>query len=150
VKTNVLITTLIAIGSAALGAFAGAFVTAFVWHHEQAKDIAMYLPAQPQAAGVKIGGSAVRLAGSVANRSFRFTAASVPSAAEAAGLLEPQLVSEGWEKLSSSSDSSVASSSWRHREEINRGLYLVVAVSQLDIRGEYLGSMTTAQYWPHP
>lgn len=148
-KTNVLIITLIAAGSAALGAFAGAFGTGFLWHHEQSRDIAMYLPAQPHAAGVKIGGSAVRLAGSVACRSFRFTAASVASATEASRLLEPQLVSEGWEKLASSNDSSVASSSWRHREKINRGLYLVFAVAQLDTRGEYLGSMTTAPYWPH-
>jgi hypothetical protein len=150
VKTNVLITIVIAVGSAALGAFAGAFVTGFVCHHEQAEDIAMYLPAQPRANGVKIGGSAVRLAGSVASRSFRFTAASVASAAEAAQLMEPQLVSEGWEKLSSSNDSAVASSSWRHREKINRGLYLVFAVAQLDTRGEYLGSMTTAPYWRSP
>ena len=148
-KKNVAITALIAVGSAALGAFAGAFVTGFVWHHEQASDIAMYLPAQPRATGVKISGEAVRFAGRVASRSFRFTAASVASAAEAARLLEPQLVSEGWEKLSSANDSSDASSSWRHREKINGGLYLVLAVSRLDT-GEYLGSMTTAPYWSQP
>jgi len=118
--------------------------------YSHARDIREYLPAQPRVPGVKIDGSAVKLAGSVASRSFRFTAASVATAADAARLFEPQLASEGWEKLASSGEAGVASSSWRHREKINRGLYLVFAVAQLDNRGEYLGSMTTAPYWPHP
>ncbi len=118
--------------------------------YSHARDIREYLPAQPHIPGVKIDGSAVKLAGSVASRSFRFTAASAATAAGAARLFEPQFTSEGWEKLASSSDGGVASSSWRHREKINRGLYLVFAVAQLDTRGEYLASMTTAPYWPHP
>ena len=106
--------------------------------YTHARDVREYLPAQPHVAGVKIGGSAVELAQSVASRSFRFTAASAATAADAARLFEPQLVSEGWEKLASSTDGGVASSSWRHREKINRGLYLVFAVAQLDTRGEAL------------
>ena len=120
------------------------------WVYDQARDIRDYLPAQPRVAGVTIGGSTVRVGQSVACRSFRLTAAPGTSATDVARLLEPQLASEGWEKLASSNETAIATSSWRHREKINRGLYLVFAVAQLDTRGEYLASMTTAPYWPHP
>ena len=145
-KKPLVVTILAAVAVLIVGAAFAAFVG-----YSRARDIREYLPAQPRTAGVTLGGgSAVTVAGSVASRSFRFTAASAASAADAARLFEPQLVSEGWEKLSSSNETAVASSSWRHREKINRGLYLVFAVGQLDTRGEYLGSMTTAPYWPHP
>jgi hypothetical protein len=127
----------------------GAAFAAF-WGYGRARDIREYLPAQPSVAGVTIGGSTVRVGPSVASRSFRFTAASGTSAADVARLFERQLVSEGWEKLASSGEAVVATSSWRHRDKINQGLYLVFAVAQLDSRGEYLGSMTTAPYWPNP
>jgi hypothetical protein len=127
----------------------GAAFAAFT-AYSHARDVREYLPAQPRVAGVKIDGSAVQLGPSVASRSFRFTATSAATAADAARLFEPQLASEGWERLASSTDGGVASSSWRHREKINQGLYLVFAVAQLDPSGEYLASMTTAPYWPRP
>ncbi len=127
----------------------GAAFAAF-WGYSRARDTREYLPAQPRVAGVSVGGSAVTVAGSVATRSFRFTTGLAPSAADAARLFEPQLASEGWEKLASSSEDTVATSSWRHRTKINRGLYLVFAVARLDPRGEFVASMTTAPYWPPP
>ncbi len=111
--------------AAALAVFIMGAAFAAFWGYSRARDVREYLPAQPHIAGVSIDGSAVRVAQSVASRSFRFTAASATSAGDAARLFEPQLISEGWEKLASASDAAVASSSWRHREKINRGLYLV-------------------------
>jgi hypothetical protein len=137
----------VAVG-AAVFIIGGAF--AAFWVYSQARDVREYLPAQPLVAGVTIGASTVRVGRGVASRSFRFSAASGTTAADVAPLFEPQLASEGWEKLASSSNTAVATSSWRHREKINRGLYLVFAVSQLDPHGEYLASMTTAMYVPSP
>jgi hypothetical protein len=137
-------------GIAALVLFVGAVGFAAFWVYSGIRDVHEYLPAQPRIAGVTIGDSTVRVGRSVACRSFRFSAASASSAADVARLFEPQLASEGWEKLASSSDTAVATSSWRHREKISRGLYLVFAVSQLDPHGEYLASMTTAMYVPYP
>jgi hypothetical protein len=134
--------------AAVVFAIGGAF--AAFWTYSQARDVRQYLPAQPRVAGVTLGASTVRVGRSVASRSFRFSAASGTTTADVARLFEPQLASEGWEKLASSSDTAIATSSWRHREKINRGLYLVFAVSQLDPRGEYLASMTTAMYVPKP
>jgi hypothetical protein len=136
--------------STALAVFVIAAAFATFWGYSRARDIREYLPAQPRVAGVTIGGTTVRVGQSVACRSFRFTAASRTSASDVARLFEPQLAAEGWEKLASSSEDAVATSSWRHRDKINQGLYLVFTVARLDLRGEFLGSMTTAPYWPHP
>jgi hypothetical protein len=145
VKKSLVLATAAGLAVFVIGAAFAAF-----WAYSRARDIREYLPAQPRVAGVTIGGSTVRVGPSVASRSFTFTAASGTSAAEVARLFEAQLASEGWEKLASSSEDAVATSSWRHRQKSNRGLYLVFAVAQLDSRGEYLASMTTAPYWPHP
>jgi hypothetical protein len=128
---------------------AGTGFAAF-WIYSAARDVREYLPAQPRIAGVTIGTSTVRVGRSVACRSFRFSAASASSTADIARLFEPQLESEGWEKLASSGEDTVATSSWRHREKLNRGFYLVFAVTRLDGRAEYLASMTTAMYFPPP
>ena len=108
--------------AAALAVFVIAAAFATFWVYSGARDIREYLPAQPRLAGVTVGGTTVRVGPSVACRSFSFTSASGTSASDVARLFEPQLAAEGWEKLASSSEDEVATSSWRHREKIDQGL----------------------------
>jgi hypothetical protein len=135
-------------GIAALAVFVAAAGFAAFWVYSGVRDVREYLPAQPRIAGVTIGDSTVRVGRSIACRSFRFSVASAGSAADVSRLFEPELVSEGWEKLAASGEDTVAASTWRHREKLSRGLYLVFAVTRLDSGGEYLASMTTAPYLP--
>jgi hypothetical protein len=137
-------------GIAALVLFVGAVGFVAFWVYSGVRDVHEYLPAQPRITGVTMGDSTVRVGRSLACRSFRFSTASGSSTADVAQLFEPHLASEGWEKLGSAGADTVATSSWRHREKLNRGLYLVFAVTRLDSRGEYLASMTTAMYFPQP
>jgi hypothetical protein len=141
---------LVIAGIAAVAVFVGAVGFALFWVFSGPRAVDEYLPAQPRIAGVTISDSTVRVGRSVACRSFRFSAASARSTGDMARLFEPQLAFEGWEKVASAGEDSIAISSWRHREKLNRGLYLVFAVTRLDTRGEYLASMTTAMYFPHP
>jgi hypothetical protein len=142
--------SLVFVGIAAGAIFVGAVGFALYWVFSGPRAVDEYLPALPRIAGVTISDSTARAGRRVACRSFRFSTASATSAADVARLFEPQLASEGWEKLGFSGEDILATSSWRHREKLNRGLYLVFAVTRLDTRGEYLASMTTAMYFPHP
>jgi hypothetical protein len=130
--------------------FAGAVLFAVFWIRTQAHDIAEYLPPRPVAAGVVVETSDAKTWGHFATRNFTFSAKGDLTAADAASLFEPQLTAAGWQRLASTTDTNVASSSWRHSAKINGGLHLVFTVLQLDTRGKFLGTMTTVPYWPQP
>lgn len=141
---------LVGVVSAVIGAFVGAVGLGLTWNLNQSQAIAEYLPAQPSLAGVTIHASHAKNWGSFATRNFTFSTSTGVTAADVALLFEPHLVSAGWKKLASASESDVATTSWRHGQKINGHLYLVFSVLQLDQKGEYLATMTTVPYWPYP
>lgn len=111
-----------------------------------------YMPPRPAVDSVRFTAIESTSSSQVNARHFRFATKqpedSKPIEAVAA-LFEPQLAAEGWEKLTANSSGNLCISSWGNKNKMGGGLRLVFSIIQLDVRGEYFGTMEAIPYWSY-